>query len=432
MRLKTSNGSFWDFGALRSPNFVREVPAMHRRALLLSVAAAALAACTNTQANPLPAPGVAPQNPSGSFDIDLYRAVAGQPGNQFVSPYSVASSFALVYPGASGETRDEIGAVFGFDLSPAAEARTRRDAATAITHDNGGSEFSVANAAWVERTMALRPEYARTIEEDAGGTISPVDFIADQSAALRQINAWAAHATHDRIPSILSGEDPDRRLVLTNAVYFKGAWRDQFPASQTKEGDFHAGDATIRAHLMHQVTSARYVERDTVQVADFDYDAGAFALAVFLPRERTGLSDFERALTGEVLDNHMMDLAAAPLQRLDLTLPKVEMHTDYELAPQLRQLGVRRAFGGDADFSAISTGHRLNISAVIQKAFLAIDEQGTEAAAITAVDMVATAARRGPPPPPPIEFKADRPFFIVLHHRPSRTRLFLGRVVTPS
>jgi serpin B len=321
--------------------------------------------------------------------------------------------------------------VFGFDASPQSEAQQTRALADALRSQTGGSEFTVANAAWVERSMSLRPEYARTIRETLNGTIEQVDFIRNQTAALRQINAWAARETRDRIPEILTEQDPARRLVLTNAVYFKGKWSDQFSANATRDGDFFT-DATARvpARLMRQLTNARYFDTPTFQAADFDYDDGAFALAVFLPRERTGLAALEREITGANLTAWMQQLAAAERPRLDLTLPKVEMRTDYTLNRQLQAMGLQTAFTGAADFSAITADEDLAISAVVHKTFLAIDEEGTEAAAVTAIDMVATAAPAGPPPPPPIEFKADHPFFIVLHHKPTGARLFLGRVAT--
>jgi serpin B len=408
---------------------------MHRRALLLSATALALCACA-APAEPTAQPEAPAMPPTvdpadSDFDTALYRAVASQPGNQFVSPYSVASAFALVYPGAGGPTGAEIARVFGFDASPQTEAQQTRALAQALTGETGGSQFTVANAAWVERTMSLRSDYARTIRDLMAGTIEPVDFIANQSAALNQINAWAARETQNRIPEILTEPDPSRRLVLTNAVYFKGKWSDPFTANATRDGDFFTGAETrVPARLMRQLTHARYLETPDFQAADFDYDNGMFALAVFLPRQRTGLGAFERELTGDRLTQYMDQLASAERPRLDLTLPKVEMRADYSLKPQLEAMGLRIAFTDAADFSAITADEALAISDVIHKTFLAIDEEGTEAAAVTAIDMRATSAMDGPPPPPPIEFKADHPFFIVLHHKPTRARLFLGRIVT--
>lgn len=407
---------------------------MNRRSLLMSATALALCACA------APAPSKAEDSssvpvtydPSDSdFDLALYRAVASAPGNQFISPYSVAAAFALVYPGAGGATAAEIARVFGFDASAQVQAQEMRALADALRGETGGSEFTVANAAWVERTMSLRPAYASLIRDELGSTIEPVDFIRNQAAALRQINQWAARETRDRIPSILTQEDPMRRLVLTNAVYFKGKWADPFSASATRDGDFFTGAETrVPARLMRQLTDARYIETETFQAADFDYDDGAFALAVFLPRQRTGLAAFERELTRADLTSWMERLAAAERPRLDLTLPKVDMRADYSLVPHLRALGLRIAFEDAADFSAITADEALKISDVIHKTFLAIDEEGTEAAAVTAIDMVATSAPIGPPPPPPIEFKADHPFFIVLHHKPTRERLFMGRIAS--
>jgi len=407
---------------------------MHRRSLLLSATALALYACAAPQPSTPDAPaGPVSVDPNDSdFDTALYRAVASEPGNQFVSPYSVSSAFALLYPGAGGETGAEIARVFGFDASPQTEAQQTRALANVLQGETGGSEFTVANAAWVERTMTLRPEYARMVRDEMGGVIEPVDFVRDPAGALRPINAWASRETRGRIPTILTNPDPDRRLVLTNAVYFKGKWRDPFSANATRDGDFFTSAETrIRAPLMRQITSARYFETPSFQAADFDYDDGAFALAVFLPRERTGLAAFERDLSGVNLTAWMQQLAAAERPRLDLTLPKVEMRAEYSLNEALQAMGVRAAFLASADFSAITADEALIISAVVQKTFLAIDEEGTEAAAVTAVDMVTTSAPVGPPPPPPIEFKADHPFFIVLHHKPTGARLFLGRVAAP-
>jgi serpin B len=409
---------------------------MHRRALLVTAASAALVGCST----PTPSDGQTPEDreplppvthSSDAFDVELYRAVATAAGNQFLSPFSVASAFALLYPGARGQTAAEIAATFGFDPSPAAQITQTHALAQMLTAQAGGSELTIANAAWVERTMALRAEYARAIRDELGATVEAVDFMANQGAALQRINAWAAHETRDRIPEILTNRDASRRLVLTNAVYFKGQWSDPFSAAATRDGDFHtASGVTERARLMRQITHARYFEGASFQAAEFDYDDGEFGLAVFLPRELEGLDAFERGLTGAELNVWLQRLADGDPARLDVTLPKIQLNADYDLVRQLRSLGLRLAFGDGADFSGVTEQTRLAVSAVIHKTFLAIDEEGTEAAAVTAIDMRATAARPAPPPPPPIEFKADHPFFIVLRHRRSRARLFLGRIAT--
>lgn len=411
---------------------------MHRRALLWSAAGAALAGCASatdaSQPQPVPAPQptpapVMPPLPD-NFDLALYRALAQTGGNQFVSPYSVLSAFTLLYPGARGQTAVEMASTFGFDPNVAAQVARTRSTADALAAQTGSSEFTTANAAWVERTMALSVAYARTIREELGATIESVPFIANQAAALRTINAWAARETRDRIPEILTQQDAARRLVLTNAVYFKGKWQQQFSANATRDGDFFAENGTTqRARLMRKIIRNAYYEGEGFQAAEFLYDDGAFALDVFLPRARDGLAAFERQLMGSTLDRWITDLDSAESARLDVTLPKVEMRTDYDLVPQLQTLGLRQAFMNSADFSGVTEQERLAISAVIHKTFLAIDEEGTEAAAVTAIDMRATAIMQ-PPPAPPIEFKADHPFFIVLRHKPTGTKLFIGRVAS--
>lgn len=409
---------------------------MHRRAMLLTAASAALTGCAAPMSNettPMPAPEpppvMIPPAPGQAFDVSLYRAIAAPRGNQFVSPFSVSSALALLYPGARGQTASEIASVLAFDASPARESVNTRARADLLQAQRGGSEFTLANAAWVERTMQLHQDYARTISETLGATIEPVDFIRNQRAALNQINAWAARETRDRIREILSSQNPDRRLVLTNAVYFKGKWSDPFAANATRDGDFHAeGGATTRARLMRQVTHARYFDTPELQAAEFTYDEGAFALAVFLPRTSSSLTAFEQTLTGASLSAALQRLAEASTTRLDVTLPKVELNAEYQLRRDLMALGIHQAFTPAADLSGIAAAP-LMVSDVIQKTFLAIDEDGTEAAAVTAVDVMTTAAPSRPPPPP-IEFKCDRPFFIVLHHKPTRTRLFLGRIAT--
>jgi serpin B len=405
---------------------------MHRRALLLSAASSALVGCNNAskpgdEETARPASLAAAAASAGAFDVEFYRAVAADPGNQFVSPFSVASAFALLYPGARGQTAAEIARTFGFDPSSAAEAAQTRALVQTLTAQTGGSAFTSANAAWVERTMRLRAAYARMIRDDLGAAIEAVDFIGNQPAALARINSWAARETRNRIPQILTSQDPDRRLVLTNAVYFKGKWSDPFSPEGTYDGDFYAASgATQRARMMHQTTRARYFQGEGFQVADFDYDDGEFALAVFLPRGRTGLSAFESGLTGAQLDAWLERLTNAERARLYVTLPKVQQSAEYDLVPQLKSLGLRVAFTDGADFSGVTAQTPLAVSAVIQKTFLAIDEEGTEAAAVTALDMRATAAPSVEPPP--IEFTADRPFFIVLRHKATKARLFLGRI----
>ncbi len=402
---------------------------MRRRVFLLAGASTFVAACADGLGGGRPLAEAAPAGPGPEgFAVALYRAVAAEGGNQFISPHSVASAFALLYPGAGGQTAAEMAEVFGFDPSPEAEAAQLRALADSMRSDDEASLLSIADAAWVERTMGLRPEYAALIRDELGATIESVDFIGDPAAALERINGWASDETNGRVPEILSGASPDRRLVLTNAVYFKGRWADSFNSEITVAGEFRseAGPA-VPARFMRKTWLYRYLEGDGFQAADFDYVGDQFALSVFLPRRRNGLAAFERALTGAQLQGWLDALETGFTSSLDVTFPKVSLTADYELKAQLQALGVEQAFSDAADLSGVTEEAVLKVSAVHHKSFLAIDEEGTEAAAVTAVEIVVVGSRiiRDH-----IAFKVDRPFFFVLRHRPTGTPLFLGRVAS--
>lgn len=395
-------------------------------------AALVLAACAApVTAEQSPAPPDAPPAASPSaFATALYREAAEAPGNHFLSPYSVESAFALLYPGARGQTADEIAAAFGFETDAEAAA-IRVHARDRALQGAEASGLSLANAIWVERTFALAPGYERIVRERLGGVIEALDFVNQTEASRVRINAWAAAATRDRIRDLLNPGiiQPDTRLVLTNAVHFKADWADPFPASATRDGDFHAADGrTLAAELMRQTTRARYFETADFQAAEFDYEGGQFALAVFLPRAPGGIAAFDANLTAPALDAWLAQLAQAEPANLNLVLPKVTMEASYELAETMQDLGVRTAFTHAADLSGLGAAG-LYVTNVVHKTFLAIDEQGTEAAAATAIVIAPTAAPIEQPRR--IDFIADRPFFLALRHRESGAILFIGRVMEP-
>ncbi len=405
---------------------------MLRRAFLLSAPAFGLAACAAAAppeaAPPGPPPAPPPPATPASFDVGLYRAIARAPGNHFLSPFSAANAFALLCPGARGATAREMAAVFGFDADARAAA-VRVHAAAQTLESSGEGALAIANACFVDRGVALDAGYRQVVRDVLAAVLESVDFQHAHEAARTHINAWVAQATHDRIQDLMGRGTvtPDTRLVLANAVYFKADWAQPFVASRTQDGVFHGARETP-ARLMRQILHARYLERDSVQIAELPYHQGAFALSVLLPRETTSLAAFEATLTQARLRALLDALGAAERPRLDLTLPKLRMEATYDLIPPLQALGLNAVFTGQSDLSGVTTAQPLAVSAVVQKTFLAIDEAGTEAAAATGIGVVATAAPR--PEAPPIEFRADRPFFLVLHDRASGTILFLGRVET--
>lgn len=405
---------------------------MNRMKTFAALISAALSACSATVAGePSSAAGAtatteAPVRAS-EYETALYGQIAHGDGNQLVSPFSLKAAFALLYPGARGATADELTAVFGFtgnDDPAAHEARLVQE-----LESNG--VFKSADAVWIDRQFTLAPDYAHAVHDTLHAQVETLDFRGAPDASRIHINAWVASQTNDRIADLLARGfiTPDMQMVLTNAVYFKADWMQPFAAGSTHDAPFHPlAGADQTTPMMRSTRRVRYVEGDGFQAADFDFKDGRFALTIFLPRERSGLTAFERSLSGERLHDWLNQINDADEARLDVSLPKVRLEQRYDLGASLQAMGVRTAFGDAADFSGVSTNGRLAVSRVVQNTFFAMDEVGVEAAAATGIGIVTSAARI--PEAPPIVFNADHPFFLVLRDRNTATIAFMGRVTT--
>lgn len=402
---------------------------MNFRFLLPALFAVALGACST--APPAAAGGggttttEAPVR-GGDYESNFYREIAHAEGNQLISPFSLKAAFALLYPGARGATADELTAVFGFtgnDEPAAHEARLAADL-------ESSGVFKSADAVWLDRQFTLAPEYAHTVRDTLHAQVEALDFHGAAESSRTHINAWVASQTHDRIHDLLPHGfiTPDMRMVLTNAVYFKADWQQAFSASATHDAPFHPlAGADQTARMMHAVRRVRYFDNDAFQAADFDFKDGRFALTIFLPRERNGLTAFEQRLQSDALHGWLSQINSADTARLDLSLPKLRLEQRYDLTAPLQGMGVRTAFSNAADFSGVSTSAPLAVSRVVQNTFFAMDEVGVEAAAATGIGVVATAA---PIRDEPIVFNADHPFFLVLRDRNTGTIAFMGRVTS--
>jgi len=364
---------------------------------------------------------------SNGWEVTLYRQLAARDGNQLVSPLSLKAAFALIYPGARGQSADEIAQVFdlsGNDVASARQARLIQDL-------QSSGVFKSANAVWVDQRFTLARDYRHQVADDLHAQIEALDFQRAPEASRLHINAWASAETNARIPELLPAGfiASDTELVLANAVYFKADWMAPFAPSATREASFHPlGGGDQRALMMHGLRRGRYIEGDGFQAADFDFKDGRFALTIFLPRGRDGLAAFERRLSPGQLLGWLTQINGAAEARLDVALPKLRLEGRYELAPMLKAMGLRAVFSDHADLAGISPDARLKISRVAQNTFLAMDEAGVEAAAATGIGIVATAMPR--PQAPPIVFNVDHPFLLALRDRNSGAIVFMGRVAT--
>ena len=252
-----------------------------------------------------------------------------------------------------------------------------------------------------------------------------MDF-ADEPAARKQINTWVEDNTAKKIKDLIPSSvlDASTRMVLTNAVYFKGTWQVEFDKKETKDGPFTGMDGKkTDVPLMHMKAHLRYADTDHLQAVELAYKGGETAMTVLLPKKADGLADVEKKLTADTLDAVHKGMRKI---EVTLTLPRFKIETKYTLNDPLKALGMKDAFDGKADFTGMAEAEKLFIAAVLHKAFVEVNEEGTEAAAATAV----VVAKHGGSPPREV-FTADRPFLFVSRHLPTDTVLFHGRCEKP-
>jgi len=380
-----------------------------------------------------------------AFALDLYGRLAfGEEGNLFFSPASIHTALSMTYAGAAGKTAEQMaevlrlppgeaahrvyGEILG-DLNTPKKVRAwARDVDKPISVP--AYELVVANALWGQDGYPFKAAFTQLVEKHYGAGLSSVDYVQAAEAARTTINDWVEKQTQGRIkdlipPGVLNAMT---RLVLTNAIYFKSQWAEQFSERATKDGDFRLGDGkSVKVPMMRQQEKFGYLETDAFQALEMPYKAGELSMVVLLPKAVDGLAAFEKGLTADKLAGWMGGLKR---REVKVTLPKWKMTSQFGLADMLKKMGMTDAFApGTADFSGMTTAEKLFISAVIHKAFFEVDEEGTEAAAATAVAIAATAMP--PQPAEPKVFKADHPFLYLIRHRPTDLVLFMGRVANP-
>jgi serine protease inhibitor len=362
------------------------------------------------------------------FALDLYRTLRATPGNLFFSPYSISAALAMTYAGARGETAAQMARTLHFDLDQK-ELHPAFDALEARLKEvgkQGAVQLSVANGLWPHRKYAFLVDYLALLQRFYGVRVTPVDY-GDAGAARRTINAWVEEQTRHKIRELIPpGVLTDlTRLVLANAIYFKGNWTSRFEAHATHDAPFWVTPSRqVGAQMMAQRDEFGYATFDRLQVLELPYVGDDLSMIVLLPAEQDGLAQLEDALTVENLDTWTADLRE---HEVEVLLPRFEVTFEVRLDATLCSLGMADAFSKQAaDFSGMDGTRLLYIAAVLHKAFAVVNEEGTEAAAATAVMMKV----RGMPQPAP-EFRVDHPFLFLIREKRTGSVLFLGRVVNP-
>jgi serpin B len=372
---------------------------------------------------------------NNAFALDLYQSLRTEDGNLFYSPYSISIALGMTYGGARGNTEAQMADVLHFDLSQAelhaAFNRLDLDLAQhgeAQDKQEQPLQLNIANAVWAQRDYPFLPEYLDLVALNYGAGIHLADFVNQADQVTDEINQWVSDQTEERIQDILSpgALDAMTRMVLANAIYFKAGWQTPFEEDSTQPAPFDLLDGSeVQVDMMYNEENYPYLRGEDFQAVELPYSGGTAVMDIILPDEGQ-FAAFEASLDWSTLEAILGGMDRAELK---LQLPKFTFRNQFSLARQLAEMGMSDAFaGGLADFSGMDGQHDLYIGDVIHQAFVAVDEQGTEAAAATLVIMELTSIE---PVEDIIELTIDRPFFFIIRDLSSGQILFAGRVLHP-
>ncbi|MFC1781124.1 serpin family protein [Planctomycetota bacterium] len=375
------------------------------------------------------------------FAFNLYGRIKELPeiqkaeGNLFFSPYSISSALTMTFLGARGNTATEMANVLEFSI--VGDSRTDRETLAGsfgklqqqlqADPETSGYQLNIANALWGQEGYDFLAEFLELNSKYYGSGLNKLNF-AQSEEARRIINTWIEEQTNEKIKDLIpSGSiNAMTRLVLTNAIYFKGDWAIQFKEENTNPADFNVtGNKTVEVPMMYQKETFGYSENDDMQLLQLPYKGDELSMLVILPKTIDALASVESSLNSETIESSLSQIRK---REVDVYLPKFKMTCGtIELNRILSEMGMKDAFSDSADFSGMSGRRDLYISNVMHKAFVEVNEEGTEAAAATAVGMRLLSM----PAPVPI-FRADRPFIFMIFENNSKSILFIGRVANPT
>jgi len=370
-------------------------------------------------------------NSNNDFALELYHQLRSQSGNLFYSPFSISQALAMTYAGAKGETEKQMASTNHFDLAQADlhaafNALSATLAGRVGDSEQGGFELNIANALWGQQGFAFQPEFLDTLALNYGAGMQAVDFAASD-AARQTINDWVAAQTKDKIQDLIPEGVLNEltRLVLTNAIYFKAAWLLPFDEIVTQNDTFDLLDGSeVQVPMMRQTESFGYLKAEDFEAVELFYEGRELSMVILMPDEDQ-FGNFEQNLNAATVQSFIDQLS---VERLDLSLPKFKVESSFGLADTLAAMGMPDAFDVvKADFSSMTGQPDLYITDVVHKAFVDVNEIGTEAAAATGVVM----GLKSMPTGEPIEVKIDRPFLFVIRDVQTGAMLFFGRVVQP-
>ena len=361
------------------------------------------------------------------FALELYQQLRSGDENLFFSPTSISVALAMTYAGAAGETQAEMARTLHFDMPNAQlhESMHAFQGFWATPDKDTGIRLNLANRLWGQRGFQFLPTFLDVTRNSYGAELVQLNF-ADSENSRQTINTWVEKQTEKKIVDLIPDGflSSDTQLVLTNAVYFHGNWAEQFNREYTKDQDFQLNTtAKVKVPMMHRTGKCRYSAIDNLQVLELPYGDGSLSMIVLLPKAVDGLEGLEAQLNLENLQRWMQSVK--PDNRLEISLPRFKTTAEFDMKRTLQAMGMRSAFEvNGADFSGMTGGRDLFISRVVHKAFVDVNEEGTEAAAATAVGMSMVSM-------PPM-FIADHPFIFMIRDNRNGALLFVGRITNPA
>jgi serpin B len=367
-----------------------------------------------------------PGNELLPFSVNLYKQIE-KGKNAFYSPISVLEAFGMLQAGARGETATEMAQAFGVSQDEMPGYMEKIGAYLADRNDKPYT-LTLANSFWVQNKFPLSEDYLKIAKEQYLASGFNCNFAGNPEEERAKINKWTSDRTSGKIPDLIPSGliDPSTQLVLTNAVYFKADWTYQFKEENTLDGKFtlENGDVVQTKMMSQTVRGSGYFQDEKAMAMSLPYKGNAITFVAIVPREGR-LSEFEKNLTATQLSKILGGIVHGG--GVNVSLPKFKLESDYNLIPLMRNLGVKKVFS-DANLSGLTAPipNSLYVSKAIHKAYLEVDEKGSEAAAATAIIMKPGGA--GAPTP---SFTADRPFLFLIQDKKTHAVLFMGRVMDP-
>jgi serine protease inhibitor len=362
------------------------------------------------------------------FGFNLYSQLTKRAANKniFISPASIAIALAMTYNGATGETRQAMMQALELQGLTSAEINAANaQLKTALENADPKVKLEIANSLWARQGVQFQSEFVQANKEFYKAEVAELNF--NNPSAVATINSWVSKSTHGKIDKIVDQINSDTLLFLINAIYFKGSWSEKFDAALTKPEDFTLADGKQKKHpMMSQSGRYAYFESDKFQAVALPYGDKRMNMYVFLPKENSTLADFHQSLNAQNWGDWMSRFKQ---MKGDISLPKFKVEYETTLKDTLSTLGMGVAFGGNADFSAmLKPPARAFISEVKHKAFAEVNEEGTEAAAVTSVEMRTTSLG---PPPKTFRMDVDHPFFFAIRDNQTGAILFMGSITEP-